>query len=61
MEKCPICAGRGFGKVGAGRYFCHECCLEFVRRYGGITAYCIENDGSLRPWREKTASLENIS
>ncbi len=61
MEKCPICGSKGIGKVGAGHYFCRECCLEFIRRYGHITAYRVEDDGSLSQYYEQDASLENIS
>lgn len=47
MDVCPICGRNSMGKIGAGHYYCSECCLEFMKKHGSITAYHVETDGTL--------------
>lgn len=47
MVTCPVCNNRAVGKVGAGQYFCWECCVEFLMRGQNVKVYNVEPDGSL--------------
>ena len=47
MIRCPVCGGRTIGKVGAGQYYCWDCCVEFGLGKKGIQVYRLEEDGTL--------------
>lgn len=49
MIQCPICSGRGIGKVGTGQYYCWNCCLELRVKGGSVTVYAIDDEGGLVP------------
>jgi len=44
---CPNCGARGVGRVGAGQYYCWECCVEFRAGKKGWLVYKVQDDGSL--------------
>ncbi|NPV70641.1 MAG: hypothetical protein HPY55_08370 [Firmicutes bacterium] len=44
---CPNCGARGVGKVGAGQFYCWECCVEFRPGRKGWQVYQVQDDGSL--------------
>lgn len=48
MERCPVCQSRGIGKVGAGQYYCSDCCAEFsLQDDGKLQIYEVQDDGTL--------------
>lgn len=47
MIRCPACGGRTVGKVGAGQYYCWDCCVEFNLGKKGFQVYRLEEDGTL--------------
>ena len=44
---CPICGGKAIGKVGAERFFCRDCCVEYRVSEEGVQVYSVSEDGSL--------------
>ena len=47
MWSCPNCGSRAVGKVGQERFFCSDCCIEFVNRKRNTLQYLVTDDGSL--------------
>ncbi|HHT02265.1 MAG TPA: hypothetical protein GXZ96_06205 [Firmicutes bacterium] len=47
MLVCPVCHGHTIGKVGANRFYCRECCLEFSESRRGLQAYRLDDEGEL--------------
>jgi hypothetical protein len=47
MIACPVCGRRLVGKVGAGQYYCWECCVEFSVNGPDIKIFSVEMDGTL--------------
>lgn len=51
IEKCPQCLRKeyvGFlGGSSSKKYFCRECCLEFVVRSGKVETYNITVNGTV--------------
>lgn len=47
MTQCPVCAGRSIGKVGAGQYYCWNCCLEMRVKGSSVAVYEIDDEGGL--------------
>jgi len=47
MIACPSCGRRSIGKVGAGQYYCWECCVEFCVNGPDIKIFSVEVDGTL--------------
>ncbi len=47
MDTCPVCGQRGIGKVGTDKYYCWECCVEFVVKDDQVEIFSIADDGTL--------------
>lgn len=47
MVTCPVCGQKEIGKVGAGQYYCWECCVEFILHGDHVKIYNVELDGTL--------------
>ncbi|WP_165847701.1 hypothetical protein [Ammonifex thiophilus] len=45
--QCPVCGGKAVGKIGAGHYFCRDCCLEYRIDREGVQIFEIDEDGML--------------
>lgn len=46
MLRCPRCAGSGVGRVGAERYYCWDCCIEFTVDKGEVRLYQLDEEGA---------------
>jgi len=44
---CPKCGGLATGQIGRGRYYCGECCIEWIEKCGELSVYRISEDGTL--------------
>lgn len=44
---CPACGGRDIGRVGSGRYYCRDCCVEFAYKQDQLKIYSVADDGTL--------------
>lgn len=47
MLVCPVCGGRGIGRVGIAQYYCKDCCVEFAYKNKKLKVYQVEDDGTL--------------
>lgn len=47
MTHCPVCGGRGVGKVGIGQYYCRDCYVEFRVKSEQVKVYTVQDDGTL--------------
>lgn len=57
MKNCPVCGGRGVGKIGIGQYYCKDCCFEFVYKKDQLQVYTVEDDGTLLQYVGDQAEL----
>jgi hypothetical protein len=57
---CPVCGGRGIGKVGVDQYYCWDCCIEFNSHTDKVLIYDLEEDGSLVAWEDFNVDYEEI-
>ncbi|SDE59571.1 hypothetical protein [Sporomusa acidovorans] len=60
MTTCPVCGKRGIGKVGAGQYYCWDCCVEFVVRDQDLKIFNVEADGTLTLYNDTAQSTVNL-
>jgi transposase-like protein len=44
---CPICGAHAAGMIGRQRYYCGECCHEWVEKGDEIKVYRITGEGTL--------------
>ena len=44
---CPLCGAHSAGKIGPERYYCGECCYEWVQKGDKISVFTITTDGDL--------------
>ncbi len=47
MLFCPICGGRTVGRIGRERYYCGECCHEWIEGKETLKVYRILSDGTV--------------
>ena len=46
VSYCPFCGSRNTGRISRERYFCRECCHEWIRENGKVVIYEIASDGT---------------
>ncbi len=44
---CPVCGAHSAGQIGRERYYCGECCHEWVEKEHNIEVFNITPDGKL--------------
>ncbi|CCQ93305.1 conserved hypothetical protein [[Clostridium] ultunense Esp] len=44
---CPNCKGKEIGKIGTHQYYCWRCFIELSVKGDHLSAYEVEEDGSL--------------
>ncbi len=49
---CPRCGSGAVGRISTGRYYCHDCCVEFTGR-SPAEIYSIDDEGNLISVDEK--------
>lgn len=47
IMRCPNCASKDIGKIGAQNYYCWSCFVEMTVVNNELTVHQIEADGSL--------------
>jgi len=57
---CPICGGKAIGKVGAERFFCRDCCVEYRVTDEGIQVFSVSEDGSLIALERQNESICDV-
>lgn len=45
--RCPNCGSGSIGRVGAGQYYCWDCCVEFSLTGGGVRIFHVDAEGEL--------------
>ncbi|BBB92889.1 MAG TPA: hypothetical protein PKA28_02350 [Methylomusa anaerophila] len=60
MITCPVCGQRGIGKVGAGQYYCWDCCVEFTLGENDIKIFNVEMDGTLTLYGDPLQNTANL-
>lgn len=45
--RCPNCADKNLGKIGANQYYCWNCFIELILSEGKLSLSQVEEDGSL--------------
>lgn len=54
---CPICGGRGIGKVGIGQYYCQDCYVEFAAKGNQLKIYTVQDDGTLLQYQQNHGEI----
>jgi len=47
MIKCPNCHSKDIGKIGSHQYYCWSCFIELTVHGEKMSAYQVEEDGTL--------------
>lgn len=55
--RCPICGGRGIGKVGIGQYYCKDCYVEFTYKGDQVKVYTVQDDGTLLQYQNSESEI----
>ena len=56
---CPLCGGKAIGKVGAERFFCRDCCVEYRVTDEGVQVFSLSEDGSLIALEQQNEAVCN--
>lgn len=49
---CPECHSRATGRIGAGEYYCWDCCIEFRVNETGTEIFALDEEGERIPLAE---------